>query len=202
MKQKQLSGKNCKRRISPDPCKEQLGKKTFFVIGYPDFIRPQVPRQDQRAYLHSGTRRMKWIRYLVSYAIVYQEGMNELQLWHQDANHIQHRTTTNPTRVHRQALTRTGTWKRTNTIPWITPILTPPIILRKKHPLPPRHNPHTQPPEQALDMDHGTHEDRPRPGKDYYERGENRDKNTQKMIDLMLAKFPESPGRAFSFPEK
>jgi len=75
----------------------------------------------------------KWIRYLVSYAIVYQEGMNELQLWHQDANHIQHRTTTNPTRVHRQALTRTGTRKRTNTTPWTTLILTLPIIHRKNH---------------------------------------------------------------------
>ena len=75
----------------------------------------------------------KWIRCLVSYAIVYQEGMNELQLWHQDANHIQHRMTTNPTRVHRQALTRTGTRKRTNTTPWTTPILILPIIHRKNH---------------------------------------------------------------------
>ena len=36
---------------------------------------------------------------------------------------------------------------------------------QKKNPLPPRHNPHTQPPEQDLDTDHGTHEDRPRPAK-------------------------------------
>lgn len=36
---------------------------------------------------------------------------------------------------------------------------------QKKNPLPPRHNPHTPPPEQALDADHGTHEDRPRPAK-------------------------------------
>jgi len=28
-----------------------------------------------------------------------------------------------------------------------------------------RHRPHTQPEEQALNIDHGTHEDRPRPGK-------------------------------------
>jgi len=28
-----------------------------------------------------------------------------------------------------------------------------------------RHRPHTQPGEQALNIDHGTHEDRPRPGK-------------------------------------
>lgn len=31
--------------------------------------------------------------------------------------------------------------------------------------LPPRHDAHTQSPEQALNIDHGTHEDRPRPGK-------------------------------------
>ena len=29
----------------------------------------------------------------------------------------------------------------------------------------PRHHPHTKPEEQALNTDHGTHEDRPRPGK-------------------------------------
>ncbi|HOX34792.1 MAG TPA: hypothetical protein P5217_03615 [Methanoregulaceae archaeon] len=29
----------------------------------------------------------------------------------------------------------------------------------------PKHHPHTRPPEEALDIDHGTHEDRPRPGK-------------------------------------
>ena len=28
-----------------------------------------------------------------------------------------------------------------------------------------RHHPHTQPAEQVLNIDHGTHEDRPRPGK-------------------------------------
>ncbi|OPX65301.1 MULTISPECIES: hypothetical protein [unclassified Methanoregula] len=28
-----------------------------------------------------------------------------------------------------------------------------------------RHYPHTHPPEEALDIDHGTHQDRPRPGK-------------------------------------
>lgn len=28
-----------------------------------------------------------------------------------------------------------------------------------------RHHPHTRPDEQALDIDHGTHADRPRPGK-------------------------------------
>jgi hypothetical protein len=28
-----------------------------------------------------------------------------------------------------------------------------------------RHHPHTQPGEQVLNTDHGTHEDRPRPGK-------------------------------------
>jgi hypothetical protein len=29
----------------------------------------------------------------------------------------------------------------------------------------PRHHPHTKPVEHALDIDHGIHEDRPRPGK-------------------------------------
>jgi hypothetical protein len=32
-------------------------------------------------------------------------------------------------------------------------------------PVLPSHQPHTQPPGNALDIDHGTHEDRPRPGK-------------------------------------
>ncbi len=36
---------------------------------------------------------------------------------------------------------------------------------QKKAQLPPRHNPHTPPPEQALDVDHGSHQDRPRPAK-------------------------------------
>ena len=48
----------------------------------------------------------------------------------------------------------------------------------EKHPLPhpphktlkkptglPRHKPHTKPEDQALNIDHGIHEDRPRPGK-------------------------------------
>lgn len=35
----------------------------------------------------------------------------------------------------------------------------------EKPTLPHRHYPHTTPPEFALDIDHGTHEDRPRPGK-------------------------------------
>jgi len=41
----------------------------------------------------------------------------------------------------------------------------PPHHPQKKPPLPQRHNPHTQPPGQGLDIDHGTHEDRPRPAK-------------------------------------
>lgn len=32
-------------------------------------------------------------------------------------------------------------------------------------PVLPRHHPHTQAPEDALNTDHGTHEDRPHPGK-------------------------------------
>ena len=38
---------------------------------------------------------------------------------------------------------------------------------QKKAPLPPRHNPHTPPPVQVLDADHGNHQDRPRPAKSY-----------------------------------
>lgn len=36
---------------------------------------------------------------------------------------------------------------------------------QEKPTLPHRHYPHTPPPEFSLDIDHGTHEDRPRPGK-------------------------------------
>ncbi|ABS55148.1 hypothetical protein Mboo_0630 [Methanoregula boonei 6A8] len=36
---------------------------------------------------------------------------------------------------------------------------------QKKAELPPRHHPHTGPENKALNQDHGTHEDRPRPGK-------------------------------------
>ncbi len=66
---------------------------------------------------------------------------------------------------HRQVLTRTGIRKRTDITPWITSIPILSIIPRKRPALPPRHNPHTQPPEQALDVDHGSHQDRPRPAK-------------------------------------
>ncbi|MFA5331860.1 MAG: hypothetical protein WC342_05730 [Methanoregula sp.] len=36
---------------------------------------------------------------------------------------------------------------------------------QEQHTDSPRHYPHTQPTEHALDTDHGTHEDRPRPAK-------------------------------------
>ncbi len=36
---------------------------------------------------------------------------------------------------------------------------------KENPPLPPRHFPHTKPDEFALNIDHGTHEDRPRPAK-------------------------------------
>ncbi len=36
---------------------------------------------------------------------------------------------------------------------------------QKKEVLPPRHTPHTGPELKELDIDHGTHDDRPRPGK-------------------------------------
>jgi hypothetical protein len=36
---------------------------------------------------------------------------------------------------------------------------------RERHLEDARHHPHTKPPEEALNIDHGTHEDRPRPGK-------------------------------------
>jgi hypothetical protein len=35
----------------------------------------------------------------------------------------------------------------------------------KKTALPPRHHPHTKPEGQDLNVDHGTHEDRPQPAK-------------------------------------
>ncbi len=41
----------------------------------------------------------------------------------------------------------------------------PPHHPQSKPELSPRHNPHTKSPDQALDIDHGTHQDRPRPAK-------------------------------------
>ncbi|MGA2913775.1 MAG: hypothetical protein ABSE07_09700 [Methanoregula sp.] len=51
---------------------------------------------------------------------------------------------------------------------------------QKKTPLPPRHSPHTQPPEQYLDTDHGTHEDRPRPAKIMMKKGKTGTKTPRK----------------------
>ncbi|MFZ1898441.1 hypothetical protein [Methanoregula sp.] len=45
------------------------------------------------------------------------------------------------------------------------PSVHPPHHPQKKAALPPRHNPHTGPESKALNLDHGIHEDRPRPGK-------------------------------------
>jgi hypothetical protein len=49
--------------------------------------------------------------------------------------------------------------------PYDHPLPHPPHHPHEHPTLAPRHYPHTQPEEFALDMDHGTHEDRPRPGK-------------------------------------
>jgi len=49
--------------------------------------------------------------------------------------------------------------------PEAAPEVHPPHHPQKKSPLPPRHTPHTGPENKALDLDHGIHEDRPRPGK-------------------------------------
>lgn len=49
--------------------------------------------------------------------------------------------------------------------PDAVPAVHPPHHPQKKTPLPPRHTPHTGPLMRELDVDHGTHEDRPRPGK-------------------------------------
>jgi hypothetical protein len=49
--------------------------------------------------------------------------------------------------------------------PVAAPAVHPPHHPQKKAVLTPRHNPHTGPENKALNQDHGTHEDRPRPGK-------------------------------------
>ncbi|MGA2162008.1 MAG: hypothetical protein ABSG28_07440 [Methanoregula sp.] len=45
------------------------------------------------------------------------------------------------------------------------PAVHPPHHPQKKAVLTPRHNPHSGPENKSLNQDHGTHEDRPRPGK-------------------------------------
>jgi len=49
--------------------------------------------------------------------------------------------------------------------PYTYPEVHPPHHSTKKETLPQRHHPHTGPELKDLDIDHGTHEDRPRPGK-------------------------------------
>jgi hypothetical protein len=51
---------------------------------------------------------------------------------------------------------------------------------QKKAVLPPRHNPHTPPPGQVLDTDHGNHQDRPRPAKIVMKEGKAGAKNRKK----------------------
>jgi len=129
-----LSGKNSKKenfsRIHPG-----LGINHFHSRGISGLLQALVCSRDQIVppFTHTGIRQMKRTRHLLSMqSFIRKKGMN-YTLWHQDANHIRHHTITSPTRVHRQALTRTGTWKRTNTIPWTTLILILPIIHRKNH---------------------------------------------------------------------
>ena len=45
------------------------------------------------------------------------------------------------------------------------PAVHPPHHPQKKAELAPRHHPHTGPENRDMNTDHGTHEDRPRPGK-------------------------------------
>jgi len=49
--------------------------------------------------------------------------------------------------------------------PMAAPAVHLPHHPQKKAELPPRHHPHTGPENNDLNVDHGTHEDRPRPGK-------------------------------------
>ncbi|MGB8308461.1 MAG: hypothetical protein WCE65_01365 [Methanoregula sp.] len=49
--------------------------------------------------------------------------------------------------------------------PVAVPEIHPPHHAQKKAELPPRHHPHTGPENKDLNIDHGIHEDRPRPGK-------------------------------------
>jgi hypothetical protein len=51
---------------------------------------------------------------------------------------------------------------------------------QKKAPLPPRHNPHTPAPDHVLDIDHGSHQDRPRPAKIVLKEGKAGAKNRKK----------------------
>jgi hypothetical protein len=127
-------------KIIRNTCKRIISVLNIFILPeYMDFIRRQHPvRVRQWIFtLVQEQRQVRRIKYLLSYAIVYLGRMNELQLWLQDANHIQHLMITSPIRGYRQALTATGTRKRTNTIPWIIPILTLTII-RRKNPRCPR----------------------------------------------------------------
>ncbi|HVP96195.1 hypothetical protein [Methanoregula sp.] len=49
--------------------------------------------------------------------------------------------------------------------PAVTPAVHPAHQAQKKAALPPRHHPHSGPENKDLNLDHGIHEDRPRPGK-------------------------------------
>ena len=49
--------------------------------------------------------------------------------------------------------------------PLTAPAVHQPHHPQKKEELPARHHPHTGPENKELDIDHGTHADRPRPGK-------------------------------------
>jgi hypothetical protein len=49
--------------------------------------------------------------------------------------------------------------------PMAAPAVHPPHHPQKKAELSPRHHPHTGPENKDLNLDHGIHEDRPRPGK-------------------------------------